>query len=244
MYFNIVFLFALIFSSVLNAAEFNSVKDNIEVVVFPTIGEQNSVFVGDEILSVSSISTSEDLFLPEDVVVYKAFGSPIAIFSKGTYVPLSQSVGEGSGVIYTASSSFASGRYLFSGKVMVGTNIWLSTDLTKFCASDYGAEGHKVRVFDSGFSKSCADDFKVKILKRKYVSEGTIRKVLIYNGRSGDKIRVGYREFTDKDLARPAFSNDIEYDLKDTKFISYKGARVEVIKATGEDLLFKVIKSF
>jgi hypothetical protein len=71
--------------------------------------------------------------------------------------------------------------------------------------------------------------------KKKYpiASPDSFQQTLIYSGKVGDKINVGYREFL-QDLARPAFNNEVEYDLSESKIIGYKGARIEVIEATNE----------
>ena len=59
----------------------------------------------------------------------------------------------------------------------------------------------------------------------------------------GNKINIGYREFS-SNSARPAFNNDVEYDLNESKQIGYKGALLEVIKATNQDITYKVLKNF
>ena len=51
----------------------------------------------------------------------------------------------------------------------------------------------------------------------------SFQQTLIYSGRVGDKINVGYREFSNN-TARPAFNNDVEYDLSSSHIIGYKGA--------------------
>lgn len=78
-----------------------------------------------------------------------------------------------------------------------------------------------------------------KCLKR---SVGSFRKELIYSGISNGSISVLYREFYD-DMARPAFSQDLRYDLKDGDEIGYKGSRFKVIKASNTGLKYKVLKS-
>ena len=45
-------------------------------------------------------------------------------------------------------------------------------------------------------------------------------------------------------MARPSFSNDIEYDLSDSKQIGYKGALIEVTDANNQDIKYKVLKGF
>ncbi|MCD0195610.1 hypothetical protein K1T77_12420 [Acinetobacter baumannii] len=43
---------------------------------------------------------------------------------------------------------------------------------------------------------------------------------------------------------RPAFNNDVEYDLSQSKEIGYKGALLEIIEATNQDIKYKVIRNF
>lgn len=69
------------------------------------------------------------------------------------------------------------------------------------------------------------------------------RQELIYGGRVGDQIKVTYREFSG-DMARTAFSQDVQYDLTTEKTIGFKGVRIEVITATNTKLEYRVLKSF
>ena len=71
----------------------------------------------------------------------------------------------------------------------------------------------------------------------------TFQQTLIYSGRIGDKINVGYREFS-SDYARPAFNNDVEYDLSDSAIIGYKGASIEVLEATNQFIKYKLLANF
>lgn len=71
----------------------------------------------------------------------------------------------------------------------------------------------------------------------------SFQQSLIYSGRIGNRIRLGYREFSGN-LARPAFNNEAEYDLSESKVIGYKGARLEVLEATNEFIRFKLISNF
>ena len=56
-------------------------------------------------------------------------------------------------------------------------------------------------------------------------------------------LTLGYREFSN-DKARPAFNNDVEYDLNSSKIIGYKGARIEVIEADNQNITYKVLSNF
>lgn len=67
------------------------------------------------------------------------------------------------------------------------------------------------------------------------------RRELIYGGVSGTTVSVSYREFVDN-MARPAFTQDLKYDLSQGSIIGYKSARFEVLKADNSSIRFRVIK--
>lgn len=69
------------------------------------------------------------------------------------------------------------------------------------------------------------------------------RQELIYNGRSGETVKFLYREFSG-DYARPPFSQDVQYDLKDGNMIGFKGARIEIVEASNTKLSYRVLSSF
>jgi len=84
---------------------------------------------------------------------------------------------------------------------------------------------------------------KTKRKKENVYSDDSFRKTLIYNGRVGNKLKVGYREYMNN-MARTAFSNEVIYDLSESTIIGYAGARIEVIDASNTELKYKVIKNF
>lgn len=65
---------------------------------------------------------------------------------------------------------------------------------------------------------------------------------IIYNGRSGDKIKIRYKEFL-RTSGRSS-ANEVEYDLSESKIITYRGALLEVLKATSQDIQYKVLNNF
>lgn len=71
----------------------------------------------------------------------------------------------------------------------------------------------------------------------------SLQKTLIYSGRVGDRIKVGYREFGNG-LARAAFSNEVEYDLAASNEIGYSGARLIVHKATNTQIEYELVQNF
>lgn len=71
--------------------------------------------------------------------------------------------------------------------------------------------------------------------------ELSFKKELVYTGISQNVVSILYREFKD-DMARPAFSQDLKYDLSESKIVGYRGARFEIIKATNQGLTYKTLK--
>jgi hypothetical protein len=80
-------------------------------------------------------------------------------------------------------------------------------------------------------------------VKRPVATADSLQRTLIYNGRVGDKVNIGYREFS-ASLARPAFNNNVEYDLNESKEIGYRGARLEILSATNRGIRYRVISNF
>lgn len=90
---------------------------------------------------------------------------------------------------------------------------------------------------------TCTSQAEFERTTRPAATAHSFQQTLIYSGRVGARIRVGYREYSNN-LARPAFNNDVEYDLKDSTVIGYKGARIEVLEATNEYIKYRVIRNF
>lgn len=91
-------------------------------------------------------------------------------------------------------------------------------------------------------ARSCYDA-SFEIVRRASTRETSFQQTLIYSGRVGNKINIGYREFSNNS-ARPAFNNDVEYDLSASTTIGYKGAQIEILKADNSGITYKVLSSF
>lgn len=71
--------------------------------------------------------------------------------------------------------------------------------------------------------------------------EGAFRAEMIYSGLDGQTLRAAYREFAG-DLIRPAFTQDLQYDLSQDSTIAYKSIRIQVLEATNSQLRFRVLE--
>lgn len=90
---------------------------------------------------------------------------------------------------------------------------------------------------------TCATVHDLERTKRPVLAQDAFQQTLIYNGRVGSKINIGYREFSNS-IARPAFNNNVEYDLAESTKIGYKGAELEVLEATNQHIKFRLLRNF
>lgn len=74
-------------------------------------------------------------------------------------------------------------------------------------------------------------------------SKGNFQKQLLYTGKTGATIHLSYREFLDS-MARPAFTQDLIFDLNDGNVIGFRGARFEIIEASNLLIKYKMISKF
>jgi hypothetical protein len=119
----------------------------------------------------------------------------------------------------------------------------ISRGLEPWDSIRYSKEGKTFGLASTnGWYVSASDD-NVRRVTRQFSDGDSFMQSLIYSGKVGNKIKLGYREFSNN-LARPAFSNDVEYDLTESTIVGYKGARIEVIEATNQYIKYQVLQSF
>ena len=83
---------------------------------------------------------------------------------------------------------------------------------------------------------------KARELSRVPVKE-EFHQEFIYNGKVGELVKFSYREFYDN-LARQAFTQDVQYDLSQGNIVGFKGAKFEIIEASNYNLNYKIINPF
>ena len=92
---------------------------------------------------------------------------------------------------------------------------------------------------DGNFGKTPLVGIEYTVFER--WGKDSFKRELVYSGISQNTLSILYREFSDS-IARPAFSQELKYDLGQGNAIGYKGARFEVIRATNVELVYRVIK--
>ena len=82
-------------------------------------------------------------------------------------------------------------------------------------------------------------DPKDLFIKERIFGENSFKQELIYNGRSKGMLRLQYRQYR-SDLDRPVFSEDLVYNLSESREIVFMGMLIEVLDATDSTIKFVV----
>jgi hypothetical protein len=190
----------------------------------PPVGSVSTAYIGDVLLTQGTTS-EHDAILLEYPVKVGLVGT--YTFSPGYYTKT------GGGV---KSGFYLPSKYSNGGSVTKG----VLTDPFKIIEAKYSPqELCGVSVLNGKVCKK--HSFKVTTQIASGINN--FQQTLIYSGKIANKVNFGYREFS-KDLARPAFNNDVEYDIAVSNIVGYKGARIEILEATNEFIKYKVLANF
>ncbi len=190
----------------------------------PPVGKISMAYIGDALLTQGTISEHEAIYLNNEVKV--------GLISTYTFSP---------GFYIKTGGDHKSGYYLPSkygdgGSVTKG----LVADPFKIIEAEYNPK--KLCGVSIYNAKACGKH-SFEITTQRASGANNFQQTLIYSGKIANKVNFGYREFS-KDVARPAFNNDVEYDLDVSRIIGYKGARLEIIEATNELIKYRVLANF
>lgn len=86
-------------------------------------------------------------------------------------------------------------------------------------------------------------ELKVSKTEQRIICSECLKQEFVYNGKSGNTLKFTYREFIN-DMARPAFTQELQYDLTEGNIVGFKGLRIEVVKTSNIDIEYKIISSF
>ena len=96
----------------------------------------------------------------------------------------------------------------------------------------------------NGFNTKKIEGFSVSASEyREKDCQECFKKEMVYNGKSGNTLKFIYREYVN-DMARPAFNQDLQYDLSESTMIGFKGLRINVVSATNTTIEYKVEQDF
>jgi hypothetical protein len=75
------------------------------------------------------------------------------------------------------------------------------------------------------------------------IEKPSLKKEFIYNGKAGQILKFTYREFNN-DFSRPAFTQDVQYDLSEGNKIAFKSFQAEIISASNLEIKYKILSGF
>lgn len=189
----------------------------------PPIGSINTVYVGDTMLKQGKLTNHDAIYVSRKIDPGWAYS-----ILPGYY--LKQGDNSESG-FYTPSGGAESGAIDKAVLADPWKSVQAYTNTNKICV---------ITIFNVAV---CGTSNSFERSQKPIQSKNSFQQTLIYSGIDGNKINIGYREFS-SNIARPAFNNDVEYYLKKSKIIGYKGAKIEVIDATNESIKYRVIRNF
>lgn len=209
-------IFTLLLTTGCTTVQYNGTDTFVKEVDYPEIGKTITVYVGDHLVQKGTISEENVL------VVHKRIDGTLYDIPAKKY----------SQVGYDNKNDFYTALGVVRGALAdpIQALALGKTENAELCV---------ITVFGG---RAC---YEGEFDRKKHISErgNSFQQTLIYSGRVGDKINIGYREFSNNS-ARPAFNNDVEYDLSASNIIGYKGASIEVIKADNSSITYKLIKNF
>ena len=78
---------------------------------------------------------------------------------------------------------------------------------------------------------------------RPALSTESIQKALVYGGKTGNKIKLAYRDIW-MHIVRPSELQFVEHDLSKSKIVESHGARIEILETTDDSIRYRVIQPF
>lgn len=216
---NLILLISAIFVFTgCTTVQYNGGSEIVEHVDFPEIGQETTVSVGEHMVLKGALVKTHALEIlhPISGVLYD--------IPEGLYPQIGYD-----------------SKYEFYNPL--GVRRALIADPERAIAVKVGEEGKgDVCIITIFSAKGCyPGEFK----RTSKISEkaNSFQQTLIYSGKIGNKINIGYREFSGN-AARPAFNNDVEYDLSESNIIGYKGARIQVIDANNNSIKYILLNNF
>ena len=218
----------------------------------PPVNEVRTQAIGEQLVSYNK-SNEYDVLNVDNSTIYVA--CPVKS-PKATKVKVSPQV------IYPAGNNAQTGKLVYYPVYELGMPTadggWVFTDASSAAflignsKLDISQAPGSLTVYeelDSSFSikfRHCAvQSFTNVFNKGKDVLEGDyyFTQELIYNGRVDDNLKFIYREYTDR-MARSAFTQEAQYDLKTSNIIAFKTMKLEIIEATNQHITYKVLSHF
>ncbi len=217
----------LVFLTFATASAQDAAETESAPVITPPLNTENTVKVGEEILHQGNyyerdvIHLSQELTIGENNAYTLTPGYYLRTGGGGdweSYMPAADDPEGGSIKKAPDVVTLQPGLQVSSDDKIVGV-------VTNFYQAVYG-EG-------KGITRST----------RPALSFESLQKALVYGGKAGNKIKLGYREIW-MHITRPSEIQFVEHDLTESKIVESHGTRIEVLRATDDFIKYRVVKGF
>ena len=189
----------------------------------PPLNTTTVAYVGDNMIRQGKYSEQDAIYLPQNIDISWSY-----TLHAGYYLKKGE---DNNSETYLPSGASDSGLIQKAALADPPQALMLYKDKNRICV---------VTAFNGIV---CENDVNYQKKKKPTMNDDSFQQTLIYNGKVGEKVNIGYREFSNN-TARPSFNNDVEYDLSSSNVIGYKGARIEIEEATNQQIKYKVISNF
>lgn len=197
------------------------VKTEQEKIQNYEIGEPRKVYVGDNIIEKGNLEYSVSAEGKYRALLSRTFG-PFSITEGKLYEAMYVDQKDGSLYVKTDST-------FVPGGLKVNENGELQ-DSHVFYHNFGGWQGHPTNTVGT-----VGEQIFERVATSRIYSPESFKVEIIYLGLSGTDLKASYREYKN-DIARPAFYQDLSYNLKDNSIIRYKNFRINILRATNEEL--------
>ena len=107
----------------------------------------------------------------------------------------------------------------------------------------YSNDGKEIALITNFYQAVNAKAKGIKRTTQLAFSDDSIQRSLVYGGRVGNKVKLGYREVW-MSITKPSELQFVEYDLTESNMVESNGARIEVIEATNKNIRYRVKQAF
>lgn len=205
-----------------------------KVVNAPSLNVESQAEVGQSMVSTAMKTTGSAISIDHEIVPAVAYG--LRRFTLTIPAGILRSSGSDANGEYYQSATRLSRKHNFESNDTVIGGVFIPYD-TKKPSGIYWEIAANIDAIHHSYP---GIDYKTTTYEE--ISKTGFKRELVYSGVSQNTISILYREFQ-SDMARPAFSQELKYDLAQGSAIGYKGARFEVIKANNTGIVYKVLKA-
>ena len=207
-----------------------SPDSNIETQILKNykLGEEKKVYIGDNIIEYSHLK-----LLHKDSIKFKAIAdsNTRVKISKGAIYEVKHRDLEDNGLYICASNHTSGGFHIKinkSGEIL---------DPHPYYKDSFGFHNHAaLYVGEAGLKY-----FSPITEKKEEYAPGSFKQEIVYAGLSGTTLNITYKEYKN-DIARPAFFQNITYDLNNSKIIRYKNIKIQIFEASNSQIRYAVLE--